>query len=60
MVEQRCYTYLNIRLRYIDEFNTILSVSQVTRFFEVESEIQKKLMQRPVCALINKNKKSES
>lgn len=46
MVEQRCYTYLNIRLRYIDEFNTILSVSQVTRFFEVESEIQKKLMQR--------------
>lgn len=35
-----------IRLRYIDEFRTVLSVSQVTRFFEVESEIQKKLMQR--------------
>lgn len=35
-----------IRLRYIDEFSNVLSVSQVTRFFEVESEIQRKLIQR--------------
>lgn len=35
-----------IRLRYLDEFHTVLSVNQVTHFFEVESEIQKKLMQR--------------
>jgi hypothetical protein len=35
-----------IRLRYVDEFTTVLSASQVSRFFEVESEIQKKLMQR--------------
>ena len=35
-----------IRLRYIDEFRTVLSVSQVSRFFEVESDIQKKLLQR--------------
>ena len=35
-----------IRLRYVDEFTTVLSASQVSRFFEVESEIQKKLMLR--------------
>lgn len=35
-----------IRMRYIDEFSTVLSAGQVSRFFEVESEIQKKLMQR--------------
>ena len=35
-----------IRIKYIDEFSTILSASQVSRFFEVESEIQRKLMER--------------
>ena len=35
-----------IRLRYVDEFTTVLTASQVSRFFEVESEIQKKLMLR--------------
>ena len=35
-----------IRLRYVDEFSTVLSAGQVSRFYEVESEIQKKLMQR--------------
>lgn len=35
-----------IRLRYVDEFSTILSASQVSRFFEVENDIQKKLLQR--------------
>ena len=34
-----------IRMRYVDIFATILSAEQVNRFFEVESEIQKKLMQ---------------
>jgi hypothetical protein len=35
-----------IRLRYVDEFSTVLSASQVSRFFEVENDIQKKLLQR--------------
>lgn len=35
-----------IRLRYVDEFNAVLSANQVSRFFEVESEIHKKLMLR--------------
>ena len=35
-----------IRMRYVDEFATVLSAGQVSRFFEVESEIQNKLMQR--------------
>lgn len=35
-----------IRLRYIDKFATFLSAGQVSRLFEVESEIQRKLMQR--------------
>ena len=35
-----------IRMRYVDEFSTVLSASQVSRFYEVESEIQKKLIQR--------------
>lgn len=35
-----------IRMRYVDEFSTVLSAGQVSRFYEVESEIQKKLMQR--------------
>lgn len=35
-----------IRIKYIDEFSRFLSASQVSRFFEVESEIQKKLMER--------------
>ena len=43
---QRQQQAQTIRLRYVDEFTTVLSASQVSRFFEVESEIQKKLMQR--------------
>ena len=35
-----------IRMRYVDEFATVLSAVQVSRFFEVESEIKNKLMQR--------------
>jgi hypothetical protein len=35
-----------IRIKYIDEFSRFLSASQVSRFFEVESEIQRKLMER--------------
>lgn len=35
-----------IRLKYVDEFATVLSARQVSKFFEVESKIQKKLMQR--------------
>lgn len=36
----------SIRMKYVDEFATILSADQVSRFFEVEYEIQRKLMQR--------------
>ncbi len=36
----------SIRMKYVDEFATILSADQVSRFFEVENEIQRKLMQR--------------
>lgn len=43
---QRQQQAQTIRLRYVDEFTTVLTASQVSRFFEVESEIQKKLMQR--------------
>ncbi len=35
-----------IRIKYIEEFSRFLSVNQVSQFFEVESEIQKKLMER--------------
>ena len=35
-----------IRMRYVDEFATVLSAQQVSRFFEVEGEIQRKLMRR--------------
>ncbi len=43
---QRQQQAQTIRMRYVDEFSTVLSAGQVSRFFEVESEIQKKLMQR--------------
>ena len=35
-----------LRLKYIDEFATVLSAGQVNKFFEVERNIQKKLMDR--------------
>ena len=35
-----------IRLKYIDEFATVLTAQQVSRFYEVEGQIQKKLMNR--------------
>ena len=35
-----------IRLRYVDEFAKVLTASQVSRFYEVEGKIQKKLMER--------------
>lgn len=35
-----------IRLKYIDEFATVLTAQQVNRFYEVEGQIQKKLMER--------------
>ncbi len=35
-----------IRIKYLEEFSKFLSASQVSRFFEVESEIQKKLLER--------------
>lgn len=43
---QRQQQAQTIRMRYVDEFSTVLSAGQVSRFYEVESEIQKKLMQR--------------
>ena len=35
-----------IRLKYLDEFSTVLSAHQVNKFFEVEGKMQKKLMER--------------
>jgi Spy/CpxP family protein refolding chaperone len=35
-----------IRLKYIDEFATVLTAQQVSRFYDVEGQIQKKLMDR--------------
>ena len=35
-----------IRLKYIDEFATVLTAQQVSRFYEVEGQIQRKLMNR--------------
>lgn len=36
----------NIRLKYVDEFATVLEPKQLDRLFEVESQIQKKLKAR--------------
>ena len=36
----------SVRLKYVDEFAKVLTAQQVNRFFEVESKIQKKLMDR--------------
>lgn len=36
----------SIRMRYVDKFAKILTSEQVARFFEVENEIQQKLMLR--------------
>jgi Spy/CpxP family protein refolding chaperone len=35
-----------IRLKYLDEFTTVLTPQQVNRFYEGEGKIQKKLMDR--------------
>lgn len=35
-----------VRMKYVDEFSTVLTASQVSRFYDVESKIQKKLMDR--------------
>ena len=35
-----------VRIKYIDELATVLDAEQVSRFFEVEGKIQKKLMDR--------------
>ncbi len=35
-----------IRLKYLDEFSTVLSAQQVNKFYEVENKIQKKLLDR--------------
>lgn len=35
-----------IRMKYIDEFATVLNVHQIEKFFEVESDIQQKLKER--------------
>jgi Spy/CpxP family protein refolding chaperone len=35
-----------IRMKYIDKFATVLNAEQVKHFFEVESEIQKKIKER--------------
>ena len=35
-----------VRMKYIDELGAVLNADQVSRFFEVESKIQKKLMER--------------
>lgn len=36
----------NIRLKFIDEFATVLNDTQLSRLYEVESIIQKKLLKR--------------
>lgn len=35
-----------IRMKYIDKFATVLNAKQIDRFYEVESNIQKKLKER--------------
>lgn len=35
-----------IRMKYIDQFATVLTEQQIERFFEVESDIQRKLKER--------------
>ena len=35
-----------IRMKFIDEFATVLTAQQVSRFYEAENKIQKKLMER--------------
>ncbi len=35
-----------IRLKYLDEFATVLNAQQVNKFFDVEGKMQKKLMER--------------
>ena len=39
-------TAQSIRLKYIDEFATVLNAQQVSRIYDVEDEIQRKTMQR--------------
>lgn len=35
-----------VRIKYVDEFAKVLDAKQVKRFFEVENNMQKKMMQR--------------
>ncbi|MBR5102867.1 MAG: cell envelope integrity protein TolA, partial [Muribaculaceae bacterium] len=36
----------NIRMRYVDEFATVLNATQLNRFYDVENKIQQKLKER--------------
>ena len=45
-----------IRMKYVDELATVLTPTQVERFFEVESIIQKKLMERKVRPQLNEKR----
>lgn len=45
-----------IRMKYVDEQATVLTPNQVERFFEVESIIQKKLMERKVRPQLNEKR----
>ncbi len=43
---ERQQTAQNIRMKYVDEFATILDADQLSRLYQVESQIQHKLMDR--------------
>ena len=45
-----------IRMKYVDELATVLTPTQLERFFEVESIIQKKLMERKVRPQLNEKR----
>lgn len=45
-----------IRMKYVDELATVITPNQVERFFEVESIIQKKLMERKVRPQLNEKR----
>ncbi len=36
----------NVQMKYLDEFAKVLDANQMSKFYEVESKIQKKLMER--------------
>ncbi len=43
-----------IRMKYVDELATVLDAEQINDFFDVESSIQRKLMQRIKKSMANK------